>query len=240
MGRAGRPTVTIELTDEERETLVRWSRRHSSSQALALRSRIVLACADGRPKTKIAAELGCDRSRSASGATGSPRSGRRGWSTHRGLARRARSATRSSRPASLTSQDPQTVRGAYPVMELTGWVVLVPLSLASLLTGLVCSLGSSWGLFRHYWVLFKLVINVVATIVLLLYMQTLDYLAEVAAVATLSSSEPGELRSPSPVLHAGAALLLLVAATTLAIYKPRGMTRYGRRKQHRHRTVLIR
>ena len=48
MGRAGRPTVAIELADEERETLVRWSRRHSSSQALALRSRIALACADGR------------------------------------------------------------------------------------------------------------------------------------------------------------------------------------------------
>lgn len=61
MGRAGRPTVAIELADEERETLVRWSRRHSSSQALALRSRIVLACADGRPNTKIADELGCDR-----------------------------------------------------------------------------------------------------------------------------------------------------------------------------------
>ena len=61
-------------------------------------------------------------------------------------------------------------------MELTGWVVLVPLSLASLATGLVCSLGSVWGLFRHYWVLFKLAINLVATIVLLLYMQTLEHL----------------------------------------------------------------
>ena len=142
--------------------------------------------------------------------------------------------------AGLTSQDPQTVRGAYLVMELTGWVVLVPLSLASLLTGLVCSLGSIWGLFRHYWVLFKLLINVVATVVLLLYMQTLDHLADVAAAATLSSSELRELRSPSPVLHAVAALLLLVVATTLAIYKPRGMTRYGQRKQYQQRTLLVR
>ena len=47
MGYAGRPTVEIELSDEERETLQRWARRHSSSQALALRSRIVLACAEG-------------------------------------------------------------------------------------------------------------------------------------------------------------------------------------------------
>jgi len=61
MGRAGRPTVAIELSDDERETLQRWTRRHSSSQALALRSRIVLACADGKTNTAIAAELGCNQ-----------------------------------------------------------------------------------------------------------------------------------------------------------------------------------
>ena len=141
--------------------------------------------------------------------------------------------------AGLTSQDPQTVQGAYLVMELTGRVVLVPLSLASLATGLVCSLGSAWGLFRHYWVLFKLVINVVATIVLLLYMQTLAALGEVAAATALSGTGLGGLRDPSPVLHAVAALLLLLVATTLAIYKPRGMTRYGQRIQHRQRPLRL-
>ena len=141
--------------------------------------------------------------------------------------------------AGLTSQDPQTVRGAYLVMELTGWVVLVPLSLASLLTGLVCSLGSAWGLFRHYWVLFKLVINLVATIVLLLYMQTLAYLGDIAAATALSGTGLRGLRDPSPVLHAAAALLLLLVATTLAIYKPRGMTRYGQRTQHRQRRLFL-
>jgi hypothetical protein len=40
------------------------------------------------------------------------------------------------------------------------------------------------------------------------------------------------------VLHAGGALLLLLVATTLAVYKPRGMTRYGQRKQHERRRVL--
>jgi uncharacterized membrane protein len=138
-----------------------------------------------------------------------------------------------------TSQDPQTVRGAYLVMERTGWVVLVPLSLASLLTGLISSLGSTWGLFRHYWVLFKLAINLVATTVLLLYTQTLAYLADVAAATTLSSRELEGLRDPSPTLHAAAALVLLLAATTLAIYKPRGVTRYGQRKRHRQRTLLV-
>ena len=71
-------------------------------------------------------------------------------------------------------------------------------------------------------------------------MQTLDYLADVAAAATLSRRELRGLRSLSPVLHAGAALLLLVAATTLAIYKPWGMTRYGQRKQHQQHTLLVR
>lgn len=61
MGRAGRPTVAIELSEEERDTLLRWTRRHSSAQALALRSRIVLACAQDKTNTKIAAELGCNR-----------------------------------------------------------------------------------------------------------------------------------------------------------------------------------
>lgn len=131
----------------------------------------------------------------------------------------------------LSSQDGQTVRGAYLVMELTGWFVLVPFALASLLTGLVQSLITPWGLFRHYWVLFKLLINVFATIVLLMYMQTLDYFAGIAAETPLSSGDLSELRSPSPMLHAGAALLLLLVATTLAVYKPRGMTPYGQRKQ---------
>lgn len=57
MARRGRPTVQIELTDDQRATLQRWARRHSSAQALALRCRIVLACADGRTNNDIATEL---------------------------------------------------------------------------------------------------------------------------------------------------------------------------------------
>jgi hypothetical protein len=132
--------------------------------------------------------------------------------------------------AGMTSEDVQTVRAAYLALEFMGWFVLVPFALASLLTGLVQSLGSAWGLFRHYWVLAKLVINLFATIVLLMYTQTLSFLGGVAAQTTLSSDDLGVLRTPSVVLHAGAALLLLLVATTLAVYKPRGLTRYGRRK----------
>lgn len=57
MARRGRPTVAIVLSENERETLVRWSRRASSAQALALRCRIVLACAEGATNNEVAERL---------------------------------------------------------------------------------------------------------------------------------------------------------------------------------------
>ncbi len=138
--------------------------------------------------------------------------------------------------AGLTSQDAQIVRAAYPAMELTGWFVIVLLILASLLTGLIQSLGTTWGLFRHYWVLVKLLLTIFATIVLLLQMQPISYIAGVAAETTLSSADLRGLRI-SLVVHAAGGLLVLLVATTLAVYKPRGMTRYGARKRHEQRAL---
>jgi hypothetical protein len=109
--------------------------------------------------------------------------------------------------AGLASRDGQVMRACFLAMEVTGWSVLVPLSLASLLTGLIQALGTRWGLWRHYWVVVKLLLNVAAVVVLLLYMQTLTYLAAVAATA---DDALGGLRDPSPVAHAGAAVVLLL------------------------------
>ena len=61
MARTGRPKAKLSLTAEEREQLVRWSRRAKSSQALALRSKIVLACADGADNKSVAQALGCSQ-----------------------------------------------------------------------------------------------------------------------------------------------------------------------------------
>lgn len=132
--------------------------------------------------------------------------------------------------AGLTSQDAQKVRAAYLAMDLTGWFVIVPLSLASLLTGLVQALGTTWGLFRHYWVLLKFLINILATFLLLLHMWPTTYLARAATETSFSSADLRGLRIQL-VVDAGAALLALLVATTLSVYKPRGMTPYGRRKQ---------
>ena len=128
----------------------------------------------------------------------------------------------------MTSPDDPTVRGAYLVMEPAAWYVLVPLAFASLLTGVVMSLGTIWGLFRHYWVVFKLLIAIFATIVLLIYMGTFRSMAVIAADRQI---ELDMVRNASPALHAVLALLLLLVATVLAVYKPVGTTPYGRRKQ---------
>ena len=69
-----------------------------------------------------------------------------------------------------------------------------------------------------------------------MYMPTLDYFVGVAANTTLFAGDLRVLRDPSPVLHASLALLLLLVATVLGLYKPPGMTRYGWRKQHEQRS----
>ena len=140
--------------------------------------------------------------------------------------------------AALTSQDPQRVRSADLAMDLTAWFVIVPLCFASLLTGLVSSLGTSWGLFRHYWVLVKLLLTIPATLILLVHMQPISLLAGEAgkATSTLSSADLHAVRNLL-VIAAGAALLVLLVLTVLSIYKPRGMTGYGWRKQREQRLV---
>ena len=132
--------------------------------------------------------------------------------------------------AGLASRDTDLVQGVYLAMDFLAWFVIVPLSIASLATGLIQALGTSWGLFRHYWVVAKLLLNVVSTIVLLLYIENIGHLADAVRDTSLSSGDLRALRVQA-VIHAGAALLLLLAAATLSVYKPRGLTRYGWRKQ---------
>jgi hypothetical protein len=132
--------------------------------------------------------------------------------------------------AGLASQDPQIVRAAYLAMELTGWFVIIPMCLASLPTGMIQSLGTEWGLFRHYWIVAKLLITVLATIILFAHMQPIGSVARVAAETTLSGGDLRQLRIQL-VADAAAALFALLITTTLSVYKPRGLTPYGRRQR---------
>src|SRR5262249_46233945 len=82
--------------------------------------------------------------------------------------------------AGLFSQDPQTVRSAYLGIEMIGWFVIVPLSIAALVSGLVQSLGTQWGLFRHWWIVTKFALTVVAVAILLRHMQDVSQIAHMA------------------------------------------------------------
>jgi hypothetical protein len=136
----------------------------------------------------------------------------------------------------LTSQDERTVRGAYLVMAPAAWFVLVPLAHASLLSGIALSLGTPWGLFRHYWVVVKLGITLFSTVILMIYMGTFRQMAGVAADPVV---ELGLVRNPSPMVHAILALILLLIATVLGVYKPFGTTPYGSRNVAEQRQTAI-
>lgn len=126
----------------------------------------------------------------------------------------------------LITSDDELSRLLWLTLDAITWSLIIPLALVSLTTGIVSSLGTAWGLFRHYWVLFKLVLTVVATVVLVLYTQTIDAVARIAADPATASSD-----LPPALLHTGGGLLVLMLTAILGVYKPRGMTRYGQRKR---------
>lgn len=131
--------------------------------------------------------------------------------------------------AGLASHDAQMVRAAYLSMELIGWYVIVPLSLAALMSGLVQSLGTPLGLFRHWWILAKFVLTTGAVLVLLQHMQAVSRMSRIAAETTLAGADFYALRVQL-VVHAAGGLLVLLAATALSVFRPWGMTSYGRRQ----------
>ena len=136
----------------------------------------------------------------------------------------------------LTSRDADSVRGVYLAMDLTAGFVIMPLAFASLIIGVIQSLGSTWGLFRHYWVVVKLLLTILTVVVLMVQMGPIDFLARAATEAELSSVDlPVQIRL---VVHAASGLLVLLVLTILSVYKPRGMTHYGLRRQREERASL--
>ena len=126
----------------------------------------------------------------------------------------------------LISQRPQMVTANYLTMELIGWFVIVPFCLGALLTGILQSLGTDWGLLKHYWIVVKLILTLVATFVLFLHMQPISYLADIASKKELSYLEFRSVRIQL-IADACAALFVLLVATTISVYKPWGKIAYG-------------
>ncbi len=140
--------------------------------------------------------------------------------------------------ATATRQEAQTLRTAYLAMDWIASFVIVPLALATLLTGLVMSLGTKWGLFRHYWTLISLLLTMTATTVLLVETRTISAYAAIAADPGTSSDELRALGST--LVHSVGGTVVLLVNMWLNVYKPRGLTPYGWRKQREERARLAR
>lgn len=135
--------------------------------------------------------------------------------------------------AVATSQEAQTLRAAYLAMDLIARYVIVPLAFAALLTGVIISVGTKWGLFRHYWVLISLLLTLFAIVVLLSETRTIGFFADIAADPTTSSEDLRALGST--LVHSVGGTVVLLVITVLNVYKPRGLTPYGWRKQQEER-----
>lgn len=134
----------------------------------------------------------------------------------------------------IVSGDAARIREAYPFLERVGWSAIVPLCAAALLSGVVQSLGTRWGLFRHYWVVAKLALTLFASAVLLVHLPAVSAAARNAAInvaaAPVSQHGPGKQAGPAPiVIHAAGGAAVLVAITALSVFKPWGLTAHGRR-----------
>ena len=138
--------------------------------------------------------------------------------------------------AGAVSTNAQLVRGSYVAMDVIYRTVVIPLGSASLLTGVIASLGTDWGLFRHYWVLLKLLLTVPAVGLMLVHLQAVAYAARMASMTSAGDVLAGS--RTQLMVYAIAALVVLLTATVLSTYKPRGRTGLGPRKSERRNTPL--
>lgn len=131
----------------------------------------------------------------------------------------------------LSNQDADMLRSSIQIMSLVANYIVVPVAFASLLTGVALSLGTRWGLFRHYWIFFKLLFTVLAVFMLVAYIQELSHAASIASKSALSNADISILKDSIHIVHPSGGLLIVLVVTVLSVYKPKGMTRYGWRKQ---------
>ena len=126
----------------------------------------------------------------------------------------------------VISADTAIVSSAYVAMQIITVWLIVPLAWSTLIVGVVQSMTTHWGLWRHWWVVLKLLLTSIAIVVLLLQ---LDGIAQLARAATTGKPPLTELAGVrfSVVLHSSGGLLFLLVPVVLSVFKPQGLTRYG-------------
>ena len=128
----------------------------------------------------------------------------------------------------IVSSNVQLVQSSYVLlMPLTAYLIL-PLVVASLLIGIISSLGTPWGLVRYYWVAAKLLLTSAILIVLLLQMNAIAQLSTITASRVVTDTDMG-LRIRM-IIHAGGGLGVLLLIMILSLWKPKGVTPFGQRQ----------
>nr|WP_255430011.1 hypothetical protein [Streptomonospora sp. PA3] len=125
--------------------------------------------------------------------------------------------------AGLAADRPERAGTLYEAAAALAGMLVLPLSATALVTGLVCALGTPWGLFRHYWVAAKLVLT--AVLVAGSNLLLVPAAAELAAATEGGSVLPPYADRFSLVAALSVSLSVLVATTLLSTVKPFGRIR---------------
>ncbi|GAA1992991.1 DUF2269 domain-containing protein [Catenulispora subtropica] len=136
--------------------------------------------------------------------------------------------------AALLTNDADTLRAAYRAMGMLGDALVIPLSLLSLLSGITLGLGTTWGLFRYYWVSAKFWLTLAAAgasiFALTARLHDAADIARVHPVGPISQMHIGFIRWNAVIVPA-IALLVYLANVLLSVFKP-----WGRRLPRTRRT----
>jgi hypothetical protein len=124
----------------------------------------------------------------------------------------------------IASHDSELARASYLAMEVSSWCIIVPFCLAAFVTGIIQSLGTKWGLFKHYWILTKLILTIVSTIILLVHLKPISELASIARKQEFLNSVIDGWRIRI-LVDAAAGFLVLATILTISVYKPWGRIR---------------
>lgn len=125
-----------------------------------------------------------------------------------------------------THSSPQQRHDRYELLHIFDQTAMIPMSLATLITGVVISVGTQWGLLRFYWVMTKLMTTVAGMIFAGLYVSRMA----VHAAELTASNIHANLSAVDWQIRIGAIIMvtMLTVNTTLSIFKPWGRTSRGR------------
>ena len=131
----------------------------------------------------------------------------------------------------ITGADEQVARAAYLMMPVIAEYALMPLAIATVVTGIALALGTTWGLWQHYWVAVSLVVTVFAAVILVIHLPAVEELGVAAADPNTDVSALG-----GDLVHSVGGLVVLSVPLVLNVVKPRGLTRRGWRMQQSRRS----